>query len=417
MNLNTKIALIALTAICSTEAAFAADLNFSEYSKCCGTDLQNVVTCSEDSDNKPALKFTPAGRILMDGALFAPDKEGFSDGVAIHDVRLGGTATYDKFAVSINVGYVMNKFRLMDTYFSYKPDNHNTIKLGYFINQFGLNAASSSSLKPTMIVPISDTFFNATGYNIGLNYIYSKDAFLFGVSAFASPNNVIKTAGEQGKISVGGMERFVWRPLRRTGEIVQVGFSSWYQGAEHNAGTNDDGDIYTSPGFFDYSCNFPTKVDNVTLLKANINQAKGVLKISPELILSKDRFAFEGQYYFMNVDRRHGYNSYKAQGAYGLLRALILGEKSYSYSSSLAGVANPQSKTLECVLGYDYTNASDCKADIMGGISNDYSLTFNYYLNKYLTFRLRYSYTTVRHSEYTPDRHENIIQARVMFLF
>lgn len=417
MNLNHHLALIALSAFCLPGSGYASALSTADTSQCCNGNSSPIESCRNEPENKPSLKFTPTGRILFDGALFAPDKDGFSDGVALHDVRLGGTATYDKFAVSINIGYVMNKFRLMDSFFSYKPDSNNTIKLGYFINQFGLNAATSSSLKPSMIVPISDTFFNATGYNIGLNYIYSKDAFFFGISAFASPVNILKTAGEQGKISVGGMERFVWRPLRSNGEILQLGFSSWYQGAEHIAEVNSEGVSTTSPGYFDYSCNFPTKVDNVTLLKANINHAKGVLKISPELILSKDRFALEAQYYFMNVDRRHGYDAYKAQGAYGLLRTLILGDKSYSYNSGIAGLANPRSKTLECVLGYDYTNASDSKAGIFGGISNDYSVTFNYYLNKYLTFRLRYSYTSVRQSEYTPNRHENIFQARVMFLF
>lgn len=394
-------ALIALSAILPSGLSHAAE-NISTYNA---------------SDSIAKLTFTPTGRILMDGALFAPDRNGFSDGVAIPDARLGGSVTYDKFGMSVNIGYFGNKFRLMDTYFSYRPDSRNTIKLGYFINQFGLNAATSSSLKPSMIAPISDTFFNVTGYNIGLNYIYSNKDYFLGISGFASPANITKTANEQGKISVGGMERFVWRPLRRNGNIFHIGLSAWYQGAEHNAQTNAAGEIVPSPGYFDFSCAFPTKVDNVAMLKANVGNAKGVFKISPELIFSKDRFAFEGQYYFMNVDRRHGFDSYKAQGAYGLFRTLILGDNEYSYNSSAARLNFPGANTLECVLGYDYTNASDCKAGILGGISNDYSVTFNYYLNKYMTFRLRYSYTSLRHSDYVAPRHENIIQARVMFLF
>ena len=43
---------------------------------------------SQDSNaDKPKLTFKPAGRILFDGALFAPNKHGFSDGVAIPDIR------------------------------------------------------------------------------------------------------------------------------------------------------------------------------------------------------------------------------------------------------------------------------------------------------------------------------------------
>ena len=48
------------------------------------------------------------------------------------------------------------------------------------------------------------------------------------------------------------------------------------------------------------------------------------------------------------------------------------------------------------VLMYNYTNASDASAGIYGGITNDASCTFNYYINKYMIARLRYSYTTVR---------------------
>ena len=373
---------------------------------------------SQDSNaDKPKLTFKPAGRILFDGALFAPNKNGFSDGVAIPDIRLGGTATYGKFSGKLDIGYGMGKLSLKDVFIAYKPDEFNTFKLGYFVHQFGLNAATSSSMKPTMIAPTSDTFFNATGRNLGLNYIHDKNQIFFGVSAFASAASLTSTPGQQGKISVGAMERFVWHPLYTDGNVVQIGFSSWYQSAEHTAETNAEGEIVASPGSFSYSANFPTKVDNVGLVQAKVSNAKGVLKISPELVLAKDRFALEGQFYYMNINRDHGYSSYNAKAAYGSVRALILGDKQYGYSRGDAGLATPSPKTLECVLGYDYTNAYDSNAGVIGGISNDISATFNYYLTKYVIFRLRYSYTNVRAADFTPNRHVNIIQARVMFKF
>ena len=54
---------------------------------------------------------------------------------------------------------------------------------------------------------------------------------------------------------------------------------------------------------------------------------------------------------------------------------------------------------------------------IYGGKSNDYSVTLNYYINKYMIARLRYSYTDVRGSSVQRDRHVNTLQARVQFLF
>ncbi len=69
------------------------------------------------------------------------------------------------------------------------------------------------------------------------------------------------------------------------------------------------------------------------------------------------------------------------------------------------------------ILGYNYTDANCGKAGIFGGVSNDYSVTLNYYINKYMLARLRYSYTDVRNSDVQHDRHVNTIQARLQIIF
>ena len=71
------------------------------------------------------------------------------------------------------------------------------------------------------------------------------------------------------------------------------------------------------------------------------------------------------------------------------------------------------------IVGYNYTDASCSKAEIYGGRTNDYSVTLNYYINKYMLARLRYSYTDVRNSSKLDYHkcHVNTIQARVQFIF
>ena len=54
---------------------------------------------------------------------------------------------------------------------------------------------------------------------------------------------------------------------------------------------------------------------------------------------------------------------------------------------------NPNPQSLEFVLDYDYTDLSDSKARIYGGRANNVSITFNYYINKYIIARFRYGYT------------------------
>ena len=141
-----------------------------------------------------------------------------------------------------------------------------------------------------------------------------------------------------------------------------------------------------------------------------------MFKLTPELLVAKGRVALEGQYYYMNVNRKNGLASYKASGVYGLLRGVLIGGD-YGYSHADAGLATPAPKTLEVVAGYNYTDATCGKAGIYGGRTNDASITLNYYINKYMIARLRYSYTNVEGSDVMRDRHVNTIQARIQFKF
>ena len=366
-------------------------------------------------EQEPKFSIKPTGRMLLDGAVYMPDGDGFSDGVAMPDIRMGAKVSYGKWAAKIDVGYGFGKISMKDVYMQYNFNPNNLLRMGYFVHQFGLNAATSSSMKPAMEAPITDTFFNATGRNLGVMYVYDKDKFFLGVSGIVAGTSMTEPANEQGKTSIGALNRFVYRPCFGDGLIAQVGVSLWYQTALHQRIENENGDKVLSPGYFDFSAGFPTRVCKVSMLGADIQEAKGVFKLSPELVLAKDRLALEGQYYYMNIGR-HGLPSYKAQGAYGLLRGLLIGDM-YTYSHGDAGLATPKPGSLEMILGYNYTDANCSKADIFGGISNDYSVTFNYYINKYMLARLRYSYTDVRNSAVQHDRHVNTIQARLQIIF
>lgn len=410
--MNTFFATLALSLLPTTTLSELPPQN-SDSTK----NILSKEKIDDSAKTAPTFSFRPTGRLFFDGAVFAPNNDGFSDGVALPDTRLGGTASYGKFSATIMIGYGMGSLSAKDIYLGYNLDQHNSFRLGYFIHQFGLDSGYTSAWRATMINPTSDSFFKTTGFNLGLRYVFDKNDIFVAASLFTPPSGLKLTPGQRGKISVGAMQRFAWRPFHSPGEIAQIGFSSLYQTPEHTILLSENGESKVSKGYFDYSANFPTLVNNVTLLKATVNDAKGLVKLSPDILLSKDRFALESQYYFMNVSRNGGLPSYKAHGVYAILKGLIIGDRCYSYSHGTAAIASPGKGTLEWVLGYDYTKASDHKAGILGGISNDYSVTLNYYLNKYITCRLRYSYTTLRDASFAADRNQNIIQARVMFLF
>ena len=111
----------------------------------------------EANTDAPKLTFKPAGRVLFDGGVFMPNRNGFTDGVDMPDIRLGGTASYGNFSAKLDIGYGMGSLSLKDVFMGYRINQYNSFKLGYFVHQFGLNAATSSSMKPTMIAPTSPT--------------------------------------------------------------------------------------------------------------------------------------------------------------------------------------------------------------------------------------------------------------------
>lgn len=339
-------------------------------------------------DEEPKLKINPTGRILLDGALYAsPQKYEFKDGFAIPDVRLGAKAQYGKWKAKIDVGFAYNKVGLKDVYFEYDFNEKNLLRGGSFIHQYGLQSATSSSMKPTMEEPISNAVFN-DARQIGLMYVYNGDKFFGTGSVHVEPKatTVVLRPDQFTQEGWGFRSRLVARPLHETGKVVQVGFSGGFATPQN---VNDPNTPHNS---FQFKSNFPTRVAQVTAIDATVDHSMNLWKFTPELLLNYGPVALETQYFFQRVNRREGLHAYTSQGAYATLRGLILGGD-YNYSMPDAGLATPKKGSLECVLSYNYTSLTDASAGIYGGRLNDLSCTFNYYINKYMIARLHYSYT------------------------
>lgn len=363
------------------------------------------------------LQVAPIGRIHVDGALYAPTGSGFSSGASLPEIRAGVRASFADWLARVEIGYSYGKIGMKDVYIQRGLDDKQFFRLGYFIPQFGIRGGGSASYMPAMLPQITETFFRTTTRKIGLCYQRFDSKHFLSATAFVGGRSLTLNATEQGRVSVGGSLRGVWHPIAREGAVVQAGASLSYETASHTRLINDAGDEEASAGFRTFSASFPTTVSKVAMLEADVTDAIGDWKVSPEIVLAKDRFALESQFYYLNVPRRNQLPAYHAEGAFGLFRCLIFGDTKYRYSEGEGTLANPNAKTLELIAGYDYTNADTKGAGIAGGISNDWSVTFNYYINRYLTARLRYSYTDVRNSAVCEPRGVNIIQARLQFVF
>jgi len=369
-----------------------------------------TATRAQESDT-PKLSIHPTGRILMDAAAYGGNTHDlFKGGAAIPDVRLGATATYGKWAAKIDVGYAYGKVGLKDIYFQYTFNEKNLLRAGSFIHQYGLQSATSSSMKYTMEEPTSNEVFNAPR-QLGVMYEHSGDRFLATASAHFEPNSTILTPSQMGHQGYGLLSRLVWRPVHEDGKVVQIGISGGFTSPYTNS--DDYGNKHHTISFVG---NFPTRVEKVTAVSATVNHAMNQFKFTPELLLSYNRVALEGQYFYNQVNRRMDLKAYKAQGAYGILRGILVGNN-YGYNMLDGGLATPNSKSLEVCLGYNYTTLTDSKLGIQGGRISTVSCTFNYYINKYMIARLRYGFSKRWDMTQAPDIDLSAFQARLQIIF
>lgn len=360
--------------------------------------------------NDKQLKLAPCGRILMDAAAYTSNaSELFPAGVAITDVRAGFKAQYGKWDAQAELGFAYAKVSPKNVFIQYNFNEHNALRAGYFIYQYGLQSSTSSSMKTEAEEPIIHSVMHP-GRLLGLQYNYNKGDYFASVGAYCGAENMEKNTTQLRKSSYGAVTRLAWRPWRGAENdcpaTVQLGFSLGV-----SAPTNNWDHIYND------GADFPTRVAKVRAVGGDVDQVSTVVKFTPDLLLAKGPFALETGYYWMNMSRRlDALKSYTSYGAYCTLRALAIGGD-YEYSSGNVALGVPKPKSLEFALSYCYVNTSSNKAGIYGGRAQDLSLTANWYINKYMVGRIRCAYTYRFDRWNDPDINLGAFQARLMCIF
>ena len=358
------------------------------------------------------IEIKPAGRILFDGGVFGANHyhDQFVSGVAMPDIRAGLGARYGQWKAKVDIGYAYNALSVKDVLIEYGFSKHTLLRGGYFVHQFGMQSATSSSFKISMEEPQSnEAFFN--GRLVGLMLIFGTlSLFAENEAMKQTPSvDVVKGTGT-GSQGMGMMSRLLYRPRRDEGNIFHVGISGAFETPRYNkkAELNHSSYILKTP--------FPTRIAKVTAQEATIDNATFLYKFSPELLFAKGNWGLEAQYYYVNVNRKSGFEAFDASGAYAMVRTIIKGSP-YTYADADGGIATPKAGAMELVAGYNYTDLSNSKAGILGGRLNDYSLTFNYYINKYMIWRVRTSYTAVGYRAGKENTNLSLIETRLQIKF
>lgn len=351
------------------------------------------------------------GRIHFDGGVLGANNyhNQFVSGVALADFRAGLVMRYGQWKSKIEMGYANQALSVKDVFIEYDFDKHTLLRGGYFLHQFGMQSVFGASAKIAMEEPLSNSAF----YNsrlLGLMLQHQKDKFFGTLSLFAENEAIKQSTDKTGSQGMGMMSRLLYRLHREEGNIFHVGISGAFETPRYNK------DAALNHSSYILKTSFPTRIARVTAQEATINNATFLYKFSPELLLAKGHWGLEAQYYYLNVNRKNGFEAFDASGAYAMVRAIIKGSP-YAYVNADGVMATPKAGAMELVAGYNYTDLSNSKAGILGGRLNDYSLTFNYYINKYVIWRVRTSYTSVGYHRDRENTNLGLIETRLQIKF
>lgn len=369
--------------------------------------VMGFAAAANAQENKLVVK--PSGRILMDAAFLNSSNKAVDeqcvDGVNIPDVRIGMKVSYGKWEGKADIGYARGSVSPKDIFIQYNFNKQNFLRGGYFVHQFGYQSATSSSFKVSMEEPETHSAFGVGGRLVGLMYEHSDNKFMGTGSIYTDAQSFKKQTNQTGYQGTGFLTRLVYHPLIEKGNLFHVGIGLNYELAAENRSN------------MEFKAPYPVRVAGINAIGAKITDAKNDFKFSGELMAAKGHVGIEGQYIFMNVDRKGDAKSYNAWGAYGNLRFLLNNE--YEYVKNDAGIATPAPKSWELVAAYNYTDMNDAKAGFHGGKLSDWALTMNYYINKYMIWRVSGHIVRAGESDYSGFNKNTfrVIETRIQFKF
>lgn len=369
--------------------------------------VMGFAAAANAQENKLVVK--PSGRILMDAAFLNSSNKAVDeqcvDGVNVPDIRIGMKASYGKWEGKADIGYARGSVSPKDIFIQYNFNKQNFLRGGYFVHQFGYQSATSSSFKVSMEEPETHSAFGVGGRLVGLMYEHSDDKFMGTGSIYTDAQSFKKQTNHTGYQGSGFLTRLVYHPLIEKGNLFHVGIGLNYELAAENRSN------------MEFKAPYPVRVAGINAIGAKITDEKNDFKFSGEVMAAKGHVGIEGQYIFMNVDRKGDAKSYKAWGAYGNLRFLLNNE--YEYVKNDAGIATPAPKSWELVAAYNYTDMNDAKAGFHGGKLSDWALTMNYYINKYMIWRVSGHIVRAGESDYSGFNKNTfrVIETRLQFKF
>ncbi len=343
------------------------------------------------------------GRVYFDGTAFFKDKTHLGSGATISDIRLGVSGKYENFTGKIDIGFAKKSVSLKDVFIQYNFQKNSYARLGHFAEPFGLDyMESSGNIRFINAGCVTEAF--APGRKLGLEYLGWSKNFWYGGGLFGDTHfdQRLDFKGNDGYALTG---RGVYNPYQNEGQILHVGAALSFRTPD----ATKDG---SSERSVSYGANLGSMVNSTKFVNAQVPDVRNTFKVAGEFIGAIGKVSLQGEYFFVQANRKHDFKKYQAWGTYGQVGVIAIGD-GYGYSTQWARLELPKPGTLEFAVRYSCLDLNDSDADILGGQQQQFTFGCNYYRKQLIRLRLNYNFAHLDKHALNGKENFNFISARV----
>lgn len=316
------------------------------------------------------------GRLFVDGLTYINAPDTFSHAAGIPDVRLRAVVSLPKgWKTKIDVKFANNKVKLSDAFLQ-KIHQQHVFRAGYMFGFFGLDQSYSTNDYPFLTGSnIAETFY--PGRRTGVSYNYAGKKYYFATGFFVGD----KLTADNRKQGFNTSARFVYRPVAKDNHIFHLGTSFYYRVPDQDKLTKKRGILFSNTA--------NTYLSEPAIFETYLKDVDAQYQCGVE-VLNQSEHCFLQSEFMMTAVKSNDRPTYHAHGCYVEGGWLLSGKMlKYDYIDALPYcTSEPHSFLL--FARYNYTNLND--TEIKAGRLHDVTIGANYYLNKYLLFKVNYSH-------------------------
>ena len=362
-----------------------------------------TATAQETLSDK--LQYKVTGRMLMDGGVYLRNDNHFGNGTEFNDLRVGMKATYQRWDMKVEIGYVGSKVSIKDAFATYTSGKH-IIQVGQFYEPFTMDMLCSTfdlrfHQSPGSVLAMTNS------RRLGVAYTYNATHY-YACGGLFTDNDISNLKNTSQGYAVDG--RFVYRPVNETGKLLHLGIAAIHRTPDGALPDDDNRNtfVYKSAGV--------STIDNRNLIYAEVDNARHQVKLGTELLIYYGKFFFQSEYIRTQVKRRNALADYTGQGGYVQCSWLLIGD-TYDYDAAPACPSRPIGRALELCGRFNIVDMNDRTAEVLGGAQKDLSLGLNYYINKHIGVKVNYSYVIPgKYIREISDKNFSVLQARFQFI-